>query len=109
MTTVKEIETMDDFSSMINNSKSNLSIVDFYTNFCEPCKRFAPKYTQMAENHINILFYKLNAENPLLREIISACEITHFPTFCFFRDGNYITKTIGANEGKLESLIRENL
>ncbi|MBI5447619.1 MAG: thioredoxin [Gammaproteobacteria bacterium] len=42
--------------------KHDLLIIDFWANWCAPCKAFAPVFEQMATEYPDILFGKLNTE-----------------------------------------------
>ncbi|BCS83347.1 thioredoxin [Cotonvirus japonicus] len=106
---VKELTNLEEFSEAIGNEKTGLVVVDFFTTWCNPCKKIAPMYESMSEKYTNIHFYKINAENPSLQNITEACEIISLPTFCLFKSGKYITRFVNADPVGLEKIILENM
>lgn len=106
---IKEIKNLDDFSDAISKEKTGLIVIDFYTDWCGPCKMIAPKYAKLAEKYPNVTFYKLNAGDQNMEVIINACEISGLPTFCFFKNGTYINRLVGANDTQLENILLNNL
>lgn len=104
-----EIKNLQDFTQAIGNENTELIIIDFYSEWCSPCKIIAPKFVKLSEKYPNVGFYKLNTDEQEICEIVDVCEITSLPTFCFFNKGKYITKTIGANDAQLENVLLYNL
>lgn len=78
--------------------KSGKVIVDFYADWCGPCKRFAPKFQDLSEKDEfkNITFLKVDVdENQALSEKFN---ISSLPTFVFIKDGKIVHTLEGANE-----------
>ncbi|AEQ60745.1 Thioredoxin [Acanthamoeba polyphaga mimivirus] len=105
---VEEIITLNDFSTALGDESKGLVIIDFFTTWCGPCKRIAPDYIRMAEKYPTVSFYKINAENENLANIVAACEIVSLPTFCFFKAGKYIGRFVNADPVGLEKSIVES-
>ena len=110
--TVNEIKSIDEFNVAIKEIEINegsginkLVIIDFFTDWCGPCKKIAPFFASLEKKYQNILLYKINADSNDLRPIIDACAISSLPSFCYFINGKYIHKTTGANENLLEKDI----
>ena len=103
---VKELVNVQDFQEIIAN---NITIIDFYADWCVPCKLFSPVLDRFEKKYQMIKFCKINSDNPDLSEIINACSINSLPTFCFFYNGAYITKVIGSDESLFEKTIQEML
>ena len=106
---VKEIETIDNFITAIGNETTGLIIIDFFADWCGPCKVIVPKILQLEEKYPNVNFYKLNVDNTLFKEILAACVISALPTFCFFKGGKYIAKMIGTDIINLETTLTQYL
>lgn len=105
---VMEIKSVEEFTKAIGDEKMGLVIVDFFTEWCGPCKKFAPVYSKMSEKYTNVGFYKVNCEMEDVMEVVEACSIDRFPTFCFFLGGKYIGRMVGADERGLLKMITEN-
>ncbi|SHF40659.1 thioredoxin [Caldanaerobius fijiensis DSM 17918] len=68
-------------------------LVDFWAEWCMPCRMMAPVVDQIAEEHPEIKVVKLNVdENPL---IASTYRIMSIPTLGIFKDGKMVDKVIG--------------
>ena len=70
-------------------------IVDFYADWCAPCKMIAPMLEEIAKENESILdVYKINIdENP---EIAKKFSVMSIPTVISFKDGALYKKNIGA-------------
>lgn len=102
---VKEIKTLDEFSKIIADENFDFVVIDFYANWCGPCKQIAPEVDKLATKYNNGAFYKINIENENMDQVCQIMKIKSLPTFCLFKNGNYITCTVGADIAKLEQMI----
>jgi len=101
--TIKNTKQFNDIILNTNNfHKKKFVIVDFFADWCRPCKQFMPIYEELSNIYEQILFTKVNIEdNQKLAEIYN---IGSLPTFIIYKTGyidNY-DKIIGANKKKLE-------
>lgn len=106
---IEEIKTIDQFTSTIGNNDTGLVVVDFFADWCGPCKRIAPAFAKLAEKYQNVGFYKINTDNLDIAKVVEICDIKSLPTFCLFRGGKYITRMLGSNDKDLEKMIVQNL
>lgn len=85
--------SMADFNKAISSEK--LTMVDFYTTWCGPCKMMAPFIAEIKNEQsaiVNVL--KIDAEAQL--EIASRYNLEGYPTVIFFKKGEVIFKQLGA-------------
>ena len=94
--------TKDNFEDTIVNN--DIVLVDFWADWCGPCKTFAPTYEKVSENHEGVVFAKVDTEAE--QELASYFQIRSIPTLMIFRDKIGIFSQPGAlPEAALEDLI----
>ena len=57
----KEIKKMKHFVNAKSNNDGKLVCIDFYGDWCAPCKKIAPFIDQLALKYTNTQFYKINS------------------------------------------------
>ncbi|MEO3742628.1 thioredoxin [Plantactinospora sp. B5E13] len=81
-------------------------LVDFWADWCGPCKRFAPIYERSSEKHGDVVFGKVDTEAQ--QELAVRYGIQSIPTIMAVRDGVVVFAQPGAlPESALESLIEQ--
>ena len=79
-------------------------LVDFWAEWCGPCKRFAPVFEEASEQHSDIVFGKVDTEAE--RELAAAAQITSIPTLMAFKGGHLVFSQPGAlPSAMLEQLV----
>ena len=93
---IKYLEN-EDFDSVI---KEGIWVVDFYADWCGPCKMLGPVLEQLNENVL-----KINVDTH--EELSKQFGVMSIPTICFFKDGEFKTQVIGfRSKEELEDIIR---
>lgn len=89
--------------------EGTLSLVDFYSDSCVPCKRMSLVLAQLEEEFQGkIAIGKVNIAYET--ELVEKYEVTAVPTFLFFKNGEQIEKLTGVQKkADLEKIISENL
>ena len=77
------IETVKEFDEVINTN--NKVLVDFYADWCGPCKMLAPVLEKISANRPNDVIVKVNVDN--LGEIAQRYGIMSIPTLIVFENG----------------------
>ena len=83
--------------------ENKLVFIDFYTDWCGPCKMIAPFYVELSEKYPSLMFIVIDVEE--LTEFSTSWDIKATPTFFFLRDGQQIDKLVGANKPELQKKI----
>lgn len=52
--------TKDDFRSTVDDN--DIVLVDFWAEWCGPCKSFAPVYEKVSEEHTDVVFGKVDTD-----------------------------------------------
>ncbi|EEC48068.1 thioredoxin h [Phaeodactylum tricornutum CCAP 1055/1] len=100
---VKHLESMDDFNTMLETSKTKLVVVDFTATWCGPCKYIGPIFEKLAEENPDIEFVKVDVDEA--DDVAAHCGVRAMPTFQFFRNGEKIEEMMGADQNKLAALV----
>lgn len=88
--------TMATFDSkVLKNNK--LVIVDFWTDWCGPCKSLAPVMEELAyEYRDKVVFYRINAEKDNNVYLTIDYEVKGYPTILYFRGGKNVDRQTGS-------------
>ena len=84
--------TADDFESTITDS--DILLVDFWADWCGPCKQFGPIFGAASEQNPDITFGKIDTEDQ--QALAGAAGITSIPTLMAFREGVLVFAQPGA-------------
>ena len=84
------ILTKENFDQEIANNKT--LIVDFFANWCGPCKMMAPILDEIAEEY-NVKVGKVNVDEQM--ELADRYQIDAIPAIYLFRDGKLDTMQVG--------------
>jgi len=89
--TVKELESSDLSKGGLT---SGLTVVDFYADWCGPCKAFAPNFHQVAsELSGKIQFAKANIDK--VQDLAQQFSVRSIPTILILKDGKELTRAVG--------------
>ncbi len=75
-------------------SAENLTLVDFWAEWCGPCKTMHPVFESISKNYPKIKFARINVDNN--QNISMKFAVQSIPTFIMFKSGQVVDKMMGA-------------
>jgi thioredoxin 1 len=84
---------MDKFEEEVLQSKQPV-FVDFYADWCGPCKMMLPTVEEVAGEKSGAKFFKVNIDDN--RDLAKKYKVMSIPTFIVFRDGEVHSRLMGA-------------
>jgi thioredoxin 1 len=99
---VKELTT-EEFESFIKKGKS---VVDFWAEWCGPCKIMTPHFKKASEEIKEIKFGKVDVDKEF--DLSGKYKVMSIPTTIFFQDGDIVDKHTGAmTADQIDKKIKE--
>merc|ERR1712150_170864 len=98
---MKVLETPQEFKELIGGE--GLTLIDFYADWCGPCKAIAPELEKMADVFTDVQFAKVNVDEN--EEVAASEQISAMPTFKLYQNGQKIGEVVGASKPKIVELL----
>lgn len=87
--------------------KNNIVFIDYWAEWCGPCRAFGPIFEQAAQDNPDIAFAKCDTEKEM--ELASAFQISSIPTLMVFKEGVLIFSQPGMLPGPALSELVEKV
>ena len=86
--------------------ENDMIVIDFWAEWCGPCKMFGPTFEKVSDNHEGVVFAKCDTETQ--QEIAAQFGIQSIPTLAILRDKVLLFSQAGAlPENALEEIITQ--
>lgn len=80
-------------------------LIDFYADWCGPCKMLSPIVDEVAEENTDIKVVKINVDNA--QDLAMKYQVMSIPTLVVIRDGREVNRSIGLiDKSEVISLIK---
>ena len=84
--------TSENFNQEMQNN--DLLLIDFWAEWCGPCKSMHPIFTRMAKKYKRVRFARVNVDNA--QDIARKYGVQSIPTFIMFKNGEIANTMVGA-------------
>ena len=102
--------TDQNFQKEVEEAKG-LILVDFFAEWCGPCKLMGPVIEELIEEYKNkegVKIGKLNVDEN--RNVVEKYNIMGIPTLVLFKDGKIVAQEVGHHvKDEIQELINKNL
>jgi len=99
-----QINTPAEYNDIINNNKDKNIVLNFWAEWCAPCKHMNDVFAQLSKSYPDVLFLNIDAEQ--VDDIPELFEVEAVPTFVFFKNKE-TDKLVGANALELANKVEE--
>ncbi len=94
----------NNFNSVKSSDK--VVLLDFYAEWCGPCRMVSPIVDEIADENSQYLVGKINVDDEL--ELAQAFGVSSIPTLVVMKDGKIVTKSTGARpKASILSMLEE--
>ena len=103
---MKYFENVESFNTFVKGEGSNKAIIiDFFAEWCGPCKGIAPFFSDLSEMYKNVVFAKVNVDEA--EDVAELFGVSSLPTFVLVKNGVEVSRFSGASRNSLENLVRK--
>lgn len=91
---IGNINNLDQFNQIIETSGDNLLLIEFYADWCPPCKQLEPVLEKIAkEKHDFVIIYKINIDRN--RGLANSFHVTGIPHVTFVKNKKNLLSLTG--------------
>lgn len=89
--------TQNEFEAKVLQSKGKVVIVDFFANWCGPCRQLSPVLEEVSkENQDKCIVYKVDVDEE--RDLAMKYDVMSIPTVLFFKNGKKEDEFVGLQD-----------
>ncbi len=99
---MKQLQTIEEFKTLIN--ENNYVVIDFYADWCGPCKMLSPIMHEVENEKSNIVFAKVNVDEA--SELAELFGVMSIPMVVYIKNQKKALSEVGF---KPKAAILENI
>ena len=102
-----ETKSVNSVDSFTNSVVKKPTVIDFYADWCGPCRQIAPLFEELeSEYDEKVEFKRVNVD--VDEQLAAQYDVVSIPTFVFLdADGNLINKVVGADAESLKANVKK--
>ena len=90
---MNEIKSTQQFEQEVLNSSKPV-FVDFWAEWCGPCRMVSPVVEELSKEYDNVDFVKVNVDEN--NELAQKYNVFSIPTLAIFKNGQIVSQKVGA-------------
>lgn len=99
---MKYLEKKEDFKELVSKGKV---IVDFYADWCGPCKMLSPVLEEFSNENSDVEVVKVNVDN--FQDLAMEYKVMTIPNLVIFEDGEVKNNSVGfIDKDTLKDLVK---
>jgi thioredoxin 1 len=104
---VHHVTSESEFNEKLKSAGERLVVVDFFADWCGPCKQISPIVDDFSNKYPNVVFLKVNVDE--LSDLAGELGVRAMPTFYLFAKGKKVDDLVGADPRALEAKIKAKM
>ncbi|KAF9141684.1 hypothetical protein BG015_001208 [Linnemannia schmuckeri] len=103
---MKTLNNLTEFNSQLAAADSRLVVVDFFAEWCGPCKTLAPILANLEKKHKPTIFAKVDVDKA--GDVAAKYEVKAMPTIVMIVNKTEVARVVGADVAQIQSLIKKH-
>lgn len=96
--------TSENFGEEVLKSDKTV-LIDFYADWCGPCKMLSPIIEAVANENEDIKVVKINVDNA--QDLAIEYQVMSIPTIVVIKDGQEVNRTVGVvSKSQIEEMVK---